>query len=175
MTQIKGAEVARDLYTALIYPSDKYYKWFICRNHINNCPLTVHDVEVAQKVWGKNIAALKRNTTWRNPNVVAKDQVKIPVRFIKFYKEVFLKCNIFFMNEIPFFVRLSLNIYFASVNHLANFIMPEIFKSFEELYHYYLHSDFRITTVHADVKSVPLKSLMEYLPGVPLVNLAAEN
>ena len=63
MTQIKGAEVARYFYTALIYPLSNYYKWLICSNQINNCPVKVQGVEVAQKVWGKNIAALKGNTT----------------------------------------------------------------------------------------------------------------
>ena len=42
--QIEGAEVTRALYATSIYPSDKYYKWVIHRNHIKNCPLTVQDV-----------------------------------------------------------------------------------------------------------------------------------
>ena len=64
--QIKGAEVSRDIYATLIYPSAKYYKWVIHRNQINNCPVTFQDAEVAQKVWGKNISSLKLNTTWKN-------------------------------------------------------------------------------------------------------------
>ena len=72
---IKGSEVARSLYAILIYPSDKDYKWVICSNHIKNCPVKVQDVEVGQKVWGNNTAALKVKTTRRNPNIVARDQV----------------------------------------------------------------------------------------------------
>ena len=48
--------------------------------------MTVQDVEVAQKVWGKNIAALKGKTTMKKPNVVAVDQVKITVGLIKLHK-----------------------------------------------------------------------------------------
>ena len=83
-------EVARDIYTTFIYPSAKEYKWVIQINQINNCPVTVHDVEIAQKVWGKNIASLKGKTTRKKPNVVARYQVKIPAGLIKLHKEVFL-------------------------------------------------------------------------------------
>ena len=81
--------------------------------------MTVQDVEVAQKVWGKNIASLKGKNTWRNLNVVARDQVKIPLGLIKFHKKVFLTCDIFFVNKISFFLTLSQNIYFTEVNHLT--------------------------------------------------------
>ena len=83
--QIKGVEVSRILYATLIYPSDKDYKWVICSNHINKCPVKVQDVDVAQNVWGKNIAALKGNITQKNPNVVVRDQVKIPVGLINLH------------------------------------------------------------------------------------------
>ena len=55
-----------------------------------NCSVTVQDVEVVQKVWGKNISALKRKITWTNPNIVARDQVKIHLVLIKLHKEFFL-------------------------------------------------------------------------------------
>ena len=57
-----------------------------CIDHIKNCPVTVQDDEVTQKVWGKNIAAFKGNTTPKNTNVVARDQVKISVVLIKLHK-----------------------------------------------------------------------------------------
>ena len=80
--------------------------------------MTVQDVEVAQNVWGKNIAALKGNIDLRNPNIVARDQVKIPVELIKFHNKVFLTCNIFFVRKISLFRTLSRKIYFTAANHL---------------------------------------------------------
>ena len=75
--------------------------------NIKNCLVTVQYVEVAQKAWGKNSAELKGNTTQRKPNLVAKYQVKIHVGLIKLHKEVFLTCDIFFVNKTPFFLTLS--------------------------------------------------------------------
>ena len=74
--------------------------------------------------YGEKIAALKCKTTRKNPNVVARDQVNIPVGLIKFHKEVFFTCDIFFVNKIPFFLTLSQKIYFTAVNHLENLTVP---------------------------------------------------
>jgi hypothetical protein len=57
--QIKVAEVARTLYATLRYPSWKDFKWVIRSNQIKDCPVMVQDVDVANKIWGENIAALK--------------------------------------------------------------------------------------------------------------------
>ena len=45
---------------------------------IKDCPVTLEDTNVAQGIWGKDIAALKGKTTWRKPDPVAKDFVKVP-------------------------------------------------------------------------------------------------
>ena len=171
--QIAGAEAARALYTTLCHPSMKDFKWVIRSNQIKDCPVTVEDVDVATKIWGKNIAALKGKTTRSTPSPVAPDFVKVPAELLKLHKEVFLTIDIFFVNKIPFFLSLSRKICFTAVNHLANRTVPEIFKAFKEIYQYYLQRGFRITTVHADGEFEPLAALIQALPGGPTVNLAS--
>jgi hypothetical protein len=43
------------------------------------------------------------------------------------------------------------------------------------MYQYYLQCGFHITTVHADGEFSPLKTLIESMPGGPMVNLASAN
>ena len=57
-----------------------------------------------QKIWGNNIAALKGKTTKQKINIVAWDQVNIPLVLIKLYKEAFFTCDIFFMKKISYFL-----------------------------------------------------------------------
>ena len=171
--QIKGAEAARSLYAKLSYPSWKDYKWVLQSNQIKDCPVTVQDAETAHKIWGKNIAALKGKTTRRKPAPVAENFVKIPLDIMKLHKEVFLMADLFFVNEIPFFLTFSRKICFTAVTHLSDRKGPEIFKAFKEIYHFYLHRGFRITTVHVDGEFASLKTDIEELPGGPRVNLAS--
>jgi hypothetical protein len=137
----------------LSYPSWKDFKWVIQSNQIKDCPVTVQDVDVALKILGKNIAALKgKRTTRSKPNPVARDFVKVPVALLKLllHKKVFLTVDIFFVNKIPLFLTLSRKIFFTAVNQLADRTVLQIFKeAFKEIYQYYLHRGFRITTVHA--------------------------
>jgi hypothetical protein len=59
-------------------------------NQIKDCPVTVQDVDVSLKIWGKNIAALKGKTTRSKTNTVAMDYVKVPYEFLKLNKMSFL-------------------------------------------------------------------------------------
>ncbi len=92
----------------------KDFKWVIRSNQIKDCPVTVQDVDVALKTWGKNVAALKGKTTRCKPNPVARDFVKLPTALLKLHKEVFLTVDIFFVNQIPFFLTVSRKICFTA-------------------------------------------------------------
>ena len=56
--QIKGTELARSLYNTLAYPSWKDLQWVVRSNMIKDCPVMLKDTNVAQGIWGKDIAAL---------------------------------------------------------------------------------------------------------------------
>jgi hypothetical protein len=153
----------------------KGFKWVIRSNQIKDCTVTVQYIDVALKIWGKNISALKGKTTRRKTITVARDYVKVPLDLMKLHKEVFLTTDIFVLNKNPFFFTLSRKITFTSVNHLADRTVPQIFKAFKEIYQYYLQRGFNITVVHIDGKFAPLKPLSESIPGGTMVNLASAN
>jgi hypothetical protein len=171
--QIKGADIARNLYKTLSYPSMKDFKWVIQSNQIKDCPVKVQYIDVAGNIWGKNIAAIKGNTTRSKKIPVDRDYVKVPMELMRLHKEVFLTTETFFVNKIPFFLTLSRKICLTTVNHLADCTVPQIFKAFKEMYQYYLHRGFHIKTLHADGEFAPLKPLIEYMSGGPMVNLAS--
>jgi hypothetical protein len=173
--QIKSAALARTLYKTLSYPSMKDFKWVIQSNQIKDFPVTVQYIDVARKIWGKNIAALKGNTTRSKSIPVARDCVKAPMDTMKLHKEVSLTTDIFFVKNIPFFLTLSRKICCTAVTHLVDRTVPQIFKAFKEIYQYYLQRGFHIKTVHADGEFAPLKPLIESMTGGPKVNLASAN
>jgi hypothetical protein len=119
------------LYKTLSYPSMKDFKWVIQSNQVKYCPVTVQYIDVARKIWGNNIAALKGKTTRSKSIPVARDYVKVPMELMKLHKEVFLTTDIFFVNNIPLFLTLIFKICFTAVNHLADRTVPQIFKAFK--------------------------------------------
>jgi hypothetical protein len=153
----------------------KDFKWVIRSNQIKDCPVKTQYIDVATKIWGKNISALKGNNTQCKTHQVARDFVKVPKEFLKLHKEVFMTTDIFFVNKIHFFLTLSQHICFTAVNHLVDRTVPQMFKAFKEMYQYYLHCGFHIMMVHADGEFAPLKTLIEAMPSGPMVNLASAN
>jgi hypothetical protein len=99
---IKEAEVARSLYSKVNYLSWKDFKWIIRSNQVKDCPVTVNHVDTALKIWGKNVVALKGNTTRMKPDLVARDFVKVPVELLKLHKEVYISADLFFVNNLFF-------------------------------------------------------------------------
>jgi hypothetical protein len=172
---IKSAELARTLNKTLSYPSMKDFKWVIQSNQIKDFPVTIQDIDVARKIWGKNIAALKGKTTRSKSIPVARDYAKVPTELMKLHKEVFLTTDILFVNKLAFLLTFSCNICSTGVNHIADRTVPQIFKAFKEMYQYYLRGGGHIKTVHADGEFAHLKPLNESMTGGPMVNLASTN
>jgi hypothetical protein len=56
----------------------KDFKWVIHGNNIKDCPVTIQYIDVAMKIWGKNIATLKGKTTRSKTHPVARDYVTVP-------------------------------------------------------------------------------------------------
>mgnify|MGYP006146641567 CR=1 FL=1 len=69
-TCVAVAEKACELYAGLGYPSIKDYKWILQLNQIKDCPVTLEDAKIAERIWGRNIAALKGKTTHRTADAV---------------------------------------------------------------------------------------------------------
>ena len=171
--QLAGATAARELLQKLCFPSTKDFKWAIASNQIQNCPVTLKDIELAQLIWGKDIATLKGKTVQSKAPRIREITLRIPREFLKHNKEVTLEIDIFFVNKICFFMTLSRGIYYTSVNHLVSRKATKIFAAFKSLYKFYLHRGFRITQVNGDPEFDSLAELIADMPRAPRTNIAS--
>jgi hypothetical protein len=112
--QIARADKARSLYATLGFPSKQDFLWILRFNQIKDCPVTVEDAMVAYKIWGPSVAALKGKTVQTKPEPVKTNTVHNPKEIREIHKEVTLTIDIFFVNQILFFVTLSRSLYFTS-------------------------------------------------------------
>jgi hypothetical protein len=170
--QIQGAQKARRFYFQLAYPSMKDFRWVVQSNLVKDCPVT--DIDVATAIWGPDIAALKGKTPRSKPTPVASDFVKIPESILDMHKkDVILSADIFFMNKIPFFMTISRNLCFLTVNHLADRKPETTFAAYKTAHAMYLHRGFRINHVNLDGEFGPIQALIQELGT--RANLASAN
>ena len=67
--QIKKADEARKLYHIIGTPTVENFKGLIKMNMIANNPITVEDVDRAEKIYGQSIYSMKGKTTRKKPKV----------------------------------------------------------------------------------------------------------
>ena len=75
--------------------------------------------------------------------------VQVRKEFVKLHKDIYLTEDLFFVNNIPFFINLRRKICLKVVNHLANGKLETIPMAFKEIYSYYMKRGFPIIALHA--------------------------
>ena len=112
---VQDARKARHLYTKVGYPSARDFQQIISKNLILNCPVTTCDVAWADKIYGKDIHALKGKTTRSKPKQVVIDYMVMPKSILERNMNITLSIDIMFVNKIPFVTTMSQHIKFTTV------------------------------------------------------------
>jgi hypothetical protein len=105
--------------------SDGWYRAIISEIALYSQP---KDIEVAHKIWGPSVAILKGKTTRSKPAPVVADFIKVPKEILDLHKEITLSADIFFVNQIPFFLTISHTIHFTTATHLSDRKIETVFK-----------------------------------------------
>ena len=68
-------------------------------NAIHNCPVTVEDVKIAERIFGPDMSSLKGKSMRRKPKPVRKDLVEIPNEITEKHRDIELCMDTMFVNE----------------------------------------------------------------------------
>src|SRR5210317_1873698 len=121
-------------------------------NMINNCPITIEDINIAEKIFGKDIYALKGKTTKQKPISVVTDYISIPTEQLNVHKDVTITADVLFVQKILFLISMSRKIKFTTMEVLDNRKVSTMEKCFESIINFYKHRTFNITTLLMDME-----------------------
>jgi hypothetical protein len=65
--QVERAEKARHLYRVIGCPSMRDYKHIVQMNQIKNCPVTLEDIKICERIFGPDLYAMKGKSTRSKP------------------------------------------------------------------------------------------------------------
>jgi hypothetical protein len=114
--QRDGAKCTRELLHALTCPTIADLKRAIKMNFIQNCPVTVEDINLAKAICGPDVPSLKGKLTRERPSPVVQDYIEIPPELL-FRQQIIDRCiDTFFVNGLPFFSSISKRILYRTCN-----------------------------------------------------------
>ena len=127
---------------------------------IKNCPVTEEDVVIAEKVFGKDISALKGKSTRTKPVPVKTDVVAIPKALKQQHRKVELCADIMFAQNIPFLTTISRRLCYRTAQVIPNRSTKALTKAFDDVFCIYNRGGFTISKIHCDPEFRHLQDVM---------------
>ena len=130
-------------------------------NSIANCPITLDDIDIAEKICGPDVASLKGKTTRQKLAPVVTDQVSIPQELMDKHQNVALCLDAIFVNKIPFLVAISKKIKHRTATHLPSRAIKLHHKALDRVCGQCNDTNFQIARVECDREFEPVMDPIE--------------
>ena len=88
-------------------PTVKNFKGLIRMNIIKNCPVTVKDSKIAEKIFGPDISTLKGKSVSNKPKQVTRDIVDIPKELVMKHSSLDMCIDTMFINKCVFLTSID--------------------------------------------------------------------
>jgi hypothetical protein len=107
LRQFERAKEARKLYHIVGTPTMNNFKSLLWMNVIQNCPVTVEDVNISEKRFGPDMSSLKGKSTRRKPKPVRSDLIEIPSEIITKHHDIDLCMDAMYVSTTVHSIRFS--------------------------------------------------------------------
>jgi hypothetical protein len=101
-------------------PTEREFSGMVHEQLLTNCPVTVRDIDNANRIFGPDLTNLKGKATRTKPDGVRVKYVKIPWNFVQLHKYVTLVADVMFVNGLPFLVTSSRGLSLVTIEHLQS-------------------------------------------------------
>ena len=154
--EIKRAQLARTLLSAVGSPTIRDLKTAIATNQIKNSPVTTADIDKAEAIFGTDLGILKGKTVRRRPMPMVTDQIAIPPELYANREKVTLAIDIMFVNQMPFFTSISRNLYYRTAQFMPSRTDESLRAAIDEVFRVYNSCGFTISKLLCDNEFKPL-------------------
>ena len=108
------AKAARQLKHITGLPTETL-KHVLRQNIIKNCPVTAEDVNIAERIFGPDMGALKGKSTRKTPAAVRDDVVEIPPEIKEQHADLTFCMDLMFVNGMPFLTGIDRSIRYREI------------------------------------------------------------
>ena len=140
----------------------------VCLGHLKNCPVTKGDAVAAEDMFGRNLGSLKGKTPHTTAKHVPAGVDPVPPEIMKIHRDVTIAIDIMYVNKIPFFITVSRDLRFGTIESLADCRVSTVISKLRSVMKLYEHRGFRVINIMADHEFEPLR------PQYPMLNTCAK-
>ena len=134
-------------------------------NMIQDTKILLKDIEIAERIFGNNIGAIKGLTTRKIASNMIDPSIMLPEELYKIKKDVTLAIDIIKVNNCYFLTSISLHIFYRTAQYLNRLTAVNLAKALEEVIQTYKKENLTITIIKADNKFQRIvKVIQELLP-----------
>jgi hypothetical protein len=148
----ENSKRARQLYHIVGCPRVESFKHILRQNIIKSCPVTADDVNIAKKIFGGDIGALKGKSTRSRPTPVKDDLVEISPELLEQHQELTYCMDIMYVNGMPMMTGIDQSIRFRGLIPLTSQVASEIYQALEIILRVYNKQGYRIKNINCDGK-----------------------
>ena len=172
--ELDRARAARKLYHDLGAPGYPELRHILSTNGIRDCPVSVEDMKLAEKAFGKDVAVLKGKRTRPHPPVVRKDDiVDLPSELQ--LRSVDIAMDVVYVEDQAFLNAVDRSAKFKSLACLGTskkVTADQLLQGIRQVVHHYKKQNIDVDFLHLDneFKSFKLKIEKEFGCQVNLCN-----
>jgi hypothetical protein len=150
LRQFERAKAARKLYHIGGTPTMNNFKSLLQMNVIQNCPVTVEDVNISENIFGPDMSSLKGKSTRRKPKPVRSNLIEIPKEIITKHHDIDLCMDAMYVNECGMLTAIDRTIKFRSLVRMNTKQHIEYYRALDQILRHYNQAGFVIRTIHCD-------------------------
>ena len=133
----------------------------IMLNEIQNNPVTINDVKMAEKIHGPDISVLKGKTTRSKPARVTTDLVEIPRLFVDRNRRVNLCVDVVWICGLAFLSSISKHIMYRTCQYIPNLKGTTYQDHLDKVIRLYNRAGFKIRRILCDNAFKPIMEGLE--------------
>ena len=111
---------ARSLYHELGARVLDYHKGFVKMGGVQNCPIRKEDINIAQNIFGPDMATLKGKSTCKKPKPVLEDRIELPKKILDKNRKIELCIHVMYINGVGLMTAINWTIKYRSVEYVES-------------------------------------------------------
>jgi hypothetical protein len=143
LRQFERAKEARKLYHIVGTPTMNNFKSLLRMKIIQNCPVTVEDVNISEKRFGPDMSSLKGKSMMCKPKPVRSDLIEIPNEIITKHHDIDLCMNAMYVNECGMLTAIDQTIKLRSLVPMNTKQHIEYYRALDQIIRHYKLSPIR--------------------------------